>query len=652
MATTAKRREQNRQAQARFRLRRKERQAASTAALVPAPSTPSMPRQATLLAPAEVAQLDAKTMQARNGAAGRLAAARANFEAWVGAHPVEDVLQWARGLRTPYIEKWAEPAYLRPLLRLAASPPPTLRQIAVRKGSQLGFTSGLLAIIGYGIARQQRHVVAAQPSVGDVRSFVRDSVVPMMEATDELALLDSTTMRGRKSGSHRVYTQSSLLVFNAGTAARAWRRFVADVLLLDELDALPPSIPGGTESEGEGDPIALAARPLRTRRGLLVAGGTPTGAAGPSRIIRMAEAAALPLIYVVPCPSCGEYTDVVWERLTWANKTEPLHDCAVCGAGWPWAELPEALEAGRWVESQPAKLWPVPKPGGRWMDATGAVHDGDGSPAATPASISFSIWSGYSGLVPWADFVQQWLEAQGDPNAAQVFTEQCLAREHEHEREQAEAPELKAKAAPIEVPPPAARVAIVGVDVQKQHVVAVLTWWAEPQRCWITDRREFHGEIDDGEAGAWLALTGWLQARPWKLATWIACDVGYLQTATVRALRKVSAGTRCPTRHVKGLDGPRRPWCKRSRTESGVPLLLAGTHQIKRWLIASYGKDVQLADSLPDEAYSELAAEHIEIRRHRGRPAPTWVRDGPNESFDAAVYCAATWASLHPGVGA
>ena len=367
------------------------------------------------------------------------------------------------------------------------------------------------------------------------------------------------------------------------------------MLIIDELDALPPTIKGALESEGEGDPIELARRPLRTRGGRLVAGGTPTAAAGPSRVVRLVDSCSAQFVFAVPCAACNGFTDIVWERVTWADKAEPLHECRVCSEPMAWREYAKAVQGGRWIEAAGGSQWPEPLDGGRWLDGA-TVRDHAGGVVDTPASIGLSIHSLYSVWTPWAEFVAQWLEATGDANRQRVFVEQCLAREFQHEREAVEAPALKAKAEHVSEPPEGARKRIVGVDVQSSHLVAVTTWWAEPQRAWIVDRREFHGGIEpDAEDSAWHGLTAYLKTTP----SVVAIDIGYRQTDVLRAVRKVGIDAQVSVRPCKGVDGWHRPWFKPSRTSSGVVFGAIGTYAVKQWLIAALlGEGVVLSDAL------------------------------------------------------
>ena len=629
MATTDRKRELNRERQRRFRARKREARKAESA-------------------PAHgVAENDGRAYRARRTAGHRLAEARKRYADHIEAHPVQDVLAWSANVRTPFIARFDPPKYIEAIMLLAAHGPKAVRTVAVRKGAQLGFTSAFIALAGHGVSRGCKSVVIAQPTDGDCKAFARECIAPMFETTEELALLDATQLRGRKAALHRVYESSTLMLFGGGTSAGAWRRWVADLLLLDELDALPATIKGAVESEGEGDPVELARRPLRTRGGRLLAGGTPTASAGPSRVVSLVESCDLRLVYAVRCPACGEHTDLQWERLTWTDESEPLHECGRCGEAWPWDALADAVEGGRWIESEPAKPWPTPKDGGRWLDGM-IVRTASGDEAPNPAAIGFDIHSLYSVWTPWCEFVSQWLAAQRSPERLRVFVEQVLAREFAHETEGVEAPALKAKAVPVDVPPTGWRRCVVGVDVQASHLVAVTTYWREPQRLWIVDRREFHGGIEPHGDSAWSALTTWLAAMADRHPVTVACDIGYRQTDCLRALGAVRTAARVSVRPCKGVDGWHKPWFSARRTASGVPFGVIGTYPIKQWLLANLGGDlVTLADSLTDEAFAELASEQVEYRRRRGRKIPAWIQTGANEALDCCVYASAVWASMY-----
>ena len=571
------------------------------------------------------------------------------------ANPATGIDDWCqRYFNTPFLPAWSAPKYIVDFLAVAYDAPSTVRHVSLHKGAQMGFTSALQAIVCYGVARGGKHIALAQPTAQDATEFRRDSITPLFDGIEELALLAQTVRGDQSTTSHRVYKASSVRI-QGGIKPSRWRRFVADVVCIDERDAMPLSATAGQDDEGEGDIVALAMRALQNRAGRLVSGGTPTNALGQSRIVQEARDSDIALVYQVRCPCCGSLDDIAWKRMKWpetGDVAETLHHCSQCGEGWPHDRLAQAIEGGRWVESEwPDKAkFPVPKANGRYFD-DGAFRDASGAETAWPRSIGFQTWSGYSPWRPWPDLVAQWLASQHNPMKLQAFVEQQLAQPWRKSSEVVEG--LESKRQPVELVdglPADCQRGIIAIDVQKDWLAVLVTAWTRPDRGWIVSRTEIHGGIIVAGEGAWLELAQWLQqwARCRKPLS-VCIDVGHQQSVVLESCRQmvrrklVPRPFQDPTSWVyckgssQGLDAP---IFRATSTARGHRLGIVG-HAIKRWQIQALDQGhIVLSDQLDDQALRELASEEIQTPR-RGRPKVVQV--GANESADCLSYAAAYW---------
>ena len=626
-------------------------------------ATPTLPA-APNGAPADAREVD--RLRKQKAASSQFALAADGLAHWQETHPVRHIQDWCeRYFTTPFLEKWRAPKYMRDFLSVCYDAPPAVRSVALHKAAQLGFTSALQATVAYGACRGRKHVVVAQPTAQDAIEFRRDSVTPLFDGIDELALLASTVRGDQSTTTHRVYKDSSVRI-QGGLKPGRWRRFVADIVCIDERDAMPLSASAAGEDDGEGDVVALALRALQNRSGRLIAGGTPTSALGPSRIVAEARDAGVSMVYTVRCPSCGAQDDLSWERLKWPDNANAEaahidvdHHCSQCGAAWRHDQLAAAIEGGRWTQSdwQEGKPFPTPLADGLWLDAADAtkpvLRAADGAEQPWPRSVGFQTWGGYSVWRPWPELVSQWLSSQHNPSKLQAFVEQQLARPWKKAAESVDAAGLAGKRVPVELAdngiPPDARIAIVAVDVQKDWLCCLVTAWCKPDRGWVLERKEFHGGIVDAAEGAWAAWAAWMRER-WPgnakhVAT--AIDVGFSQSAVMASIATLQRRRMLPNIGIgyyvkgssQGLDAP--PFKMARHARGRFAIIGQG---IKRWQMQALESGrIILADTVDEDCIRELSSEEVR-RSKRGRPAI--VATGANESADCLTYAIGLWHGL------
>jgi phage terminase large subunit GpA-like protein len=153
-----------------------------------------------------------------------------------------------------------------------------------------------------------------EPTVELAKRFSRQRIAPMIENTSVLADRVSDP-RERDSGNTILAKEfpGGVLVATGANSSVGLRSMPARYLLMDEVDAYPPSASTGAAGTEEGDPVDLAIRRTATFANRQIAMiSTPT-IAEVSRI----EAAYLESDqrkYYVPCPHCGTFQTCAGRR--------------------------------------------------------------------------------------------------------------------------------------------------------------------------------------------------------------------------------------------------------------------------------------------------------------------------------------------------
>src|SRR5262249_45977143 len=182
-------------------------------------------------------------------------------------------------------------------------------------------------------------------------SAARDAVVsdiePVFEATPALRglLAADSEEAGRNTLLHRRFPGGSLKIV-AARAPRNLRRHTARILLVDEADAM--------ELTPEGNPIRLAERRTLTfANRKIVVGSTPIEE--DTSAVLHAYAASDGRVFELPCPSCGAFTELLWEHIIWpAGEPErAAFRCPHCEELVEERHKPGMVSSGRWRVTRP-----------------------------------------------------------------------------------------------------------------------------------------------------------------------------------------------------------------------------------------------------------------------------------------------------------
>jgi phage terminase large subunit GpA-like protein len=453
--------------------------------------------------------------------------------------PVLTVSEWADRHRMLSSRASAEPGRYRtartPYMRAimdALSPSHPARRVVFMKAAQVGATEAGNNWIGFVVHHAPGPMLAVQPTVELAKRFSRQRIDPLFDETPELRERIKPS-RARDSGNTMLSKEfpAGLLVMTGANSAVGLRSMPARYLFLDEVDAYPPS------ADEEGDPVALAEARTRTFswRSKVFLASTPT-THGVSRIEREFEASDQRR-YFVPCPHCGHFQWLKFERLRW-EKEHPetaRYICEACDGEIGEGHKEALMAAGEWRPT---------------------------AEAADPGTVGFHLSALYSpvGWLSWTDLARMWEAAQGSIEAIRSFKNGVLG---ETWVETGEAPDWqrlydqRETSAPGTVPA-GGLFLTAGVDVQKDRLEVDVWAWGRGLESWLIE----HIVIEGGpqRPDAWSDLEALLD-RTWphasgaqlKLAK-LAIDTGYEAPAVYAWARRVGFGQVAPVKGVEGFN--------------------------------------------------------------------------------------------------
>jgi phage terminase large subunit GpA-like protein len=573
--------------------------------------------------------------------------------------PEMTVSQWADEHRiisqgtSPEPGKWRTDRvpYMRGIMD--AYNDPTVREINVKKATQVAYTEILLNIVGYNIDINPGPMLWLLPNETQVDEISKQRLAPMLRDTSRVAK-KVRPPRSRDS-SNTIATKE----FLGGRISLVSSNSPADLASKPIRDVIEDECDRFAASAGvEGDPSTLAGeRQAWFWNAKTIRGSSPT-VKGRSKIDGAYQASDKRMLFV-PCPYCGERQTLRWEQVKWdkdkdergktvAHKPETAaYLCEHCGELWDDADRWKAVAEGEWRATAPFR-----------------------------GIAGFFLPQFYSSVVPLSKMVTRFLTAYGrlpgtfpDPLKQISFTNTVLAETWEEQGSTIDASGLLSRGEPYGPRdlPDGVQFATAGIDVQKNRIEIQVVGWGVAEECWAIDYHVVAG--DPTQPRTWedvdrllLALYATRSGRPVRIfaACIDASDTTYghqvHEFCRVRFGRRVFA--------IKGDDGPRPIFPRRpSRTKTGHNIYIVGTDTAKdtianRLLVQRRddGPDAAqpgyvhfpVADVVAgkwDQAYFEQLTSEKQVTRYReGRPYRVWlpIRSGiRNEALDTFVYALA-----------
>lgn len=496
------------------------------------------------------------------------------------------VSQWADANRIISPKQGAEAGPWRtdrnPLLREPMDALGQRGDVALMFPIQLGKTEVLLNDIGYSMAEDPCPIMVCLPGEVSLNKWVAQKLGPMIDETPAVrAQLTSTASRdAANSRTMKDFAGGQLYIEHAGSPARLKSTTVRK-LRVDELDEFAANLTGGD------DPVEMlngrtSAFPGNFSRAYV---STPQ-LKSTSRIFYLWEKSDQRR-YRVPCPHCGEMQPFMWAGLKWSTVVHAdlprraWYVCRECGGEIEEYAKTAMMAAGKWVPDNPASRM-------RGYNANCLYYP--------------------LGLGPrWADLVEMWLNAQGDPARLKTFVNDRLAEPWEDKATasvKANLVQERAIAYPLRTAPRGVIRITAGVDTQDDRLEAQIIGWGRGRSWWVIDYVPLLG--DPALPEVWAALTDLLN-RP------VPHESGALMQ--VEAVSIDTQGHR--TEHVKNYVRSRRvrrPMASAGAKANTAPVLSRAKLQDVTWQGKTDKRGIHVFQIGTVDAkhvlYAQLAADH------------------------------------------
>lgn len=516
----------------------------------------------------------------------------------------------------------------------------TVKDVVLMFPIQFGKTEVAINTVGYGIEHDPGPMMVCLPGEVSMNKWISQKLQPMLDETASVrAVLTSTASRdGANRREFKDFAGGQLYLEHAGSPSRLKSASVRR-LVVDEFDEFANNFPGGDDP---GDMLdgRTSAFPGTYKR-LYISSPQIKGMSRTEAKWLKSDQRR----FNVPCPHCGHEQHLEWAGLKWGPRIDGVvtgvhYVCQDCGALIDEHHKPDMIRAGRWVAE---------------------------NPGARMRGYHINCLYYQIGLGPrWADLVEMWLDAQGDPAKLKTFVNDRLAEPWEDPamrniRHNAIADRAEPYA--LRTAPASVLAVTAGVDTQDNRLAVQLVGWGEGMKFWVIDYIEIPG--DPADDPVWVALTELLNqpiqredGALLRLEAY-ANDMGGHRTEAVKAyvrsnrVRRPMAIFGATANNAPVLAKPRPAdvtW-RGVNDKRGVFTYQVGTVNAKHWLYGRLSTDAEKApedrnthftDQLPPEYFAGLVSETYNPAKNRFEKK----RGARNEPLDTWVYAFA--AAHHP----
>lgn len=569
---------------------------------------------------------------------------------WDGLRPTPllKVSEWADKFRKLSSESSAEHGQWRtsrtPYLREVLdnlSPTSTYQEVVVQKAVQLGFTESGLNAVGCYIDISPCPILYVMPTIEMAKGLSKSRVDTMIDACDTLA--SKIPPARQRDGGNTVLTKEfpgGVLVLAGANSASSLRSRPIRLLVLDEIDAYPMDV------DNEGSPVALAEkRTLTFSNKKIYKLSTPINEG--SSAISTAIEGTDKRMYFVPCPCCGAFQTLKFERLRWTEKKydSVVYHCEHCDESIHERFKTEMLENGYWKATDESKTS---------SERVGYIINGLYSP---------------TGWLSWRKIAQEYDESKDNPILLKTFVNTILG---ETWKEKGDAPpweNLYNRRETYRLNQPSKDVVFitVGVDVQKDRLELEVVGWCRGKRTYSIDYRQIVG--DTSNKGVWDELAK-VVGETWEREDGalipmrlMAVDTGYNTQYVYDFCRRFDITRVIP---IKGQDrqqvviaAPRSVDTSTAGKKIGkIKVWQVGVSLIKSEIYGYLKLEKDEKDDAPSgychfpqynhEYFRGLTAEQLQFKTDkRGYKTYEWVKKYErNEPLDCRVYARAAASAL------
>lgn len=577
--------------------------------------------------------------------------------------PLSDqtVSEWANSYRMLSSEAAAEPGRWRteraPYQKaiMDAFTESGINVVVAKTASQIGKSDIMNNVIGRFSHLAPAPIMMLQPTIEMSQDYSKTRIAPMIRDTKVLKDIFKEVKSRETSNTilSKQFPGGRLIMAGANSPAGLASRPIK-ILLADEVDRFPKS--AGTE----GDPVGLAAKRMTTFwdrvMGLF---STPTNA-GDSRI-EDEYVTGTQEEWQHQCPNCDEWhllthrdmhTDydssidkkgkkhVIVKAVTWR--------CPDCGFGFTETEMRQAAQK----------------------------YIAQNASALAKGVRSFFVNCFASPWVNWSDVMQEWLEAQGDPEREKVVVNTRFGEAYEpkgnFENHQQFMRRRENYGAEL---PDGVLLLTAAVDVQDNRLEYEICGWGMAEENWgikkgvilgVPDTQEVWDMLDEQLDKEYHFASG----KGLIVARTFIDSGGHYTKETYAYCKKRFTRQRFV---VKGSSVPGVPlihkYSKVKLVRGTIPLVMIGTDSGKQYIMdrlsieepgpkyfhwpldESDGIAMQLNRGYDEYYFKGLIAETKEPRRKNGVLVYQWVnvaKDKRNEPLDLRVYNLACMLSINP----
>lgn len=371
---------------------------------------------------------------------------------------------------------------------------PKVEKVSWLKSARVGYSKCIGILTAYHIHYDPCPMLMVQPTVDDAKGFSKDEIQPMLRDVPVLSgLVSAAKSRDSNNTIEKKSFPGGTLTLVGANSARGFRRLTVRVVMFDEVDGYPPT------AGQEGDQIQLGTKRTETfwNRKIII-GSTPT-VEHYSRIEDSYNSSDRG-VYLVPCPECGHYHELLWKNLHWEDRNPDTAKfvCPECGC------LIDHKDKRKMVE------------GGYWKGTTWEYRNGEFTFSENfSGHIGFKIWAAYS-YSPnstWSKLVKEFLTVKDDPEKLKTYVNTVMGetwKELEGDGLEYEYLYAAREDYNIDPLPSQIKVLVAGIDVQGTpgsatgRIEVTILGYGEGEECWALDHVVIDG--DPGLSDVWKAL--------------------------------------------------------------------------------------------------------------------------------------------------
>ncbi len=411
------------------------------------------------------------------------------FEPPAGLKPSE----WAERYRVLSEAESATPGpwrndrvpYLVEIMEVLAGP--LVEEVILIKSAQVGGSEALRNVLGYWVDQDSGPCLIVFPDENAVKENMRRKIWPMFRSSPRL---ERRLTQDLSLGA--IYCDSMWIRVGYSGSASSLASDPCRYAILDEIDKFST-----TAGKGEGPPVQLAEKRLTTygHRRRIAKISTPTTKDG--LITKEWDSCADRRHWHMPCPECGEYQVLDFDRLRWpeqilgdseGEEDEPRpvwvervlaeklvrYECEHCEHGWTTTDKLQVLPRGRWA-SEGQRLLPDGSLEGHRIAAR---------------KVGFHINAMSSPFVSFEEIAAEWIKADGDPRLEHSFHNNVLGQAYEPRQSKVDDDVFRRKAKLAwrpKIVPAHAPLLLATADTQKDHFWYVVRAWCRDFTSYLID---------------------------------------------------------------------------------------------------------------------------------------------------------------------